>query len=86
MRQAYSVAVPVPPLTYPSTHLQERQGFTPEQLAPIDISEPEVPRKEAPLPAWNGIGSPEDSMQVGAAGSGCRRVGSAGSWHCVRHM
>lgn len=52
--------------------LQERLGFTAQELAPISVEEekPEAPQPQ--LPPWNKIGSPEDSLQnclrlVGAA-------------------
>ncbi|KAL4458717.1 hypothetical protein ABPG75_013582 [Micractinium tetrahymenae] len=41
----------------------DRLGFSPEQLAPIDITEPAPQRRTPALPPHNGIGSPEDSMQ-----------------------
>ncbi|KAL4426705.1 hypothetical protein ABPG77_004761 [Micractinium sp. CCAP 211/92] len=41
----------------------ERLGFSPEQLAPIDISEPEPQRPVHAPPPHTGVGSPEDSLQ-----------------------
>lgn len=43
--------------------MQERLGFSPEQLAPIDISEPAPQRLAPALPPHTGVGSPEDSLQ-----------------------
>ena len=42
---------------------QEHQGYGPEELAPVDISEPRRPLPVPSLPPWNGYGTPEDSRQ-----------------------
>jgi hypothetical protein len=47
----------------PPPPLQEHQGFTPELLAPIDVTEPAQALPVAELPPHTGIGSPEDSLQ-----------------------
>lgn len=42
---------------------QDNAGYTREQLAPIDVSEPAKQLPVASMPPWNGFGSLEDSAQ-----------------------
>lgn len=44
---------------------QDRLGFSPAELSPIDVSEPAAARPEVQVPPYTGIGvgSPEDSIQ-----------------------
>ena len=42
---------------------QEHLGASPEELAPIDVSQPAAPLPVPALPPYNGFGSHEDSLQ-----------------------
>lgn len=50
-------------MTMSLVHLQDNAGFSREQLAPIDVSEPKKQLPVASMPPWNGFGSLEDSAQ-----------------------
>lgn len=52
---------PLPPT--PPSAMKEHLDASPEELAPIDVSEPAAPLPVPALPPWNGYGSHEDSMQ-----------------------
>jgi len=49
--------------TFTRVWYQDNLGFAEDELAPIDVREPIIPKPRPALPAYNGYGTIEDSLQ-----------------------